>query len=343
MSPQAPPNRTQNYTIAWISATQKEYVAACAVLDDEYHPPEDLVNDDNCYTFGRIGEHNVVIACLPMTRMGVAQAGMTATEMLRSFPDLRFGVMVGIAGGAPTKQNDIRLGDVVVSVPDNKRRFGGVVPYGFGATIQGQGFQQRGALNSPPELLLNAVNKLKTVHDRKAFNLDTSTRQLIEKKTPGLEQYRKPPNTTDILYKSTAVHPVNLNCCTEIAQPDGANVVKRPQRLVGREHMIHYGTIGSVDNLLRDALVRDEIAEQDGILCFEMESAGLMNCDLRCIVVRGISDYSDSHKNDSWQRYAAIAAAVYTKELLGVLRAQRRSPEAATGMINNFTTRTRSK
>ncbi len=38
-----------------------------------------------------------------------------------------------------------------------------------------------------------------------------------------------------------------------------------------------------------------------------------------CLVVRGICDYSDSHKNDRWQRYAAAAAAAYAKELLGIL------------------------
>ncbi|KEF53506.1 uncharacterized protein A1O9_10481 [Exophiala aquamarina CBS 119918] len=341
MPPQGPPDRSK-YTVAWISAIQKEHVACCAVLDNEYDAPEDLVDDDNCYSFGKIGAHNVVIACLPVTRMGVAQAGMTATKLLHSFPNLRFGVMVGIAGGAPTIRNDIRLGDVVVSVPNNEKRFGGVVHYGYGATIQGQGFQQRGTLNSPPELLLNAVNKLRTVHSRKPFNLDLSIHRLIEKKGPILDEYRKPPSTTDILYKSTAVHPLNPRCCTELVQPNVADIVTRPQRLAGRERLVHYGTIGSADNLLRDAVVRDEIADRDDILCFEMESAGLMNCDLRFIVVRGISDYSDTHKNDKWQHYAAISAAVYTKELLGVVRAQQRSTESATGIIDNLTARNRS-
>jgi nucleoside phosphorylase len=54
----------------------------------------------------------------------------------------------------------------------------------------------------------------------------------------------------------------------------------------------------------------------DDVLCFEMEAAGLMN-DFRCIVIRGISNYADSHKNDLWQRYAAAAAAGVAKELLG--------------------------
>jgi nucleoside phosphorylase len=46
-----------------------------------------------------------------------------------------------------------------------------------------------------------------------------------------------------------------------------------------------------------------------------MEAAGLMN-HFPCVVIRGICDYSDSHKNKEWQGYAAMAAAAYTKDLL---------------------------
>jgi hypothetical protein len=35
-----------------------------------------------------------------------------------------------------------------------------------------------------------------------------------------------------------------------------------------------------------------------------------------CLVIRGICDYSDSHKNKEWQGYAAMAAAAYAKDLL---------------------------
>jgi len=66
---------------------------------------------------------------------------------------------------------------------------------------------------------------------------------------------------------------------------------------------------------MKDALHRDKLAEKWKVLCFEMEAAGLMN-DFPCLVVRGICDYSDSHKNKEWQEYAAIAAAAYTKDLL---------------------------
>jgi nucleoside phosphorylase len=46
-----------------------------------------------------------------------------------------------------------------------------------------------------------------------------------------------------------------------------------------------------------------------------MEAAGLMNT-FPCLVIRGICDYSDSHKNKEWQGYAAMVAAAYAKDLL---------------------------
>lgn len=40
-----------------------------------------------------------------------------------------------------------------------------------------------------------------------------------------------------------------------------------------------------------------------------------------CLVIRGICDYTDSHKNKQWQAYAAGTAAAYAKELLSVIPA----------------------
>ncbi|TVY79660.1 putative ankyrin repeat protein [Fusarium oxysporum f. sp. cubense] len=82
---------------------------------------------------------------------------------------------------------------------------------------------------------------------------------------------------------------------------------------------VHYGTIASGNTLMMDAFKRDELASKANILCFEMEAAGLMD-GFRCLVIRGICDYSDSHKNDRWQGYAAMTAAVYAKQVLGRIR-----------------------
>lgn len=70
--------------------------------------------------------------------------------------------------------------------------------------------------------------------------------------------------------------------------------------------------------VMKHGMTRDRLAEKHGILCFEMEAAGLMNL-LPCLVIRGICNYSDSHKNKKWQGYAALTAAAYAKELLSVV------------------------
>lgn len=79
--------------------------------------------------------------------------------------------------------------------------------------------------------------------------------------------------------------------------------------------VIHYGLIASANQLMKDGLLRNKFAEENDVLCFEMEGAGLMN-QFPCLVIRGICDYSDTHKNKEWQGYAAMAAAAYAKDLL---------------------------
>ena len=79
--------------------------------------------------------------------------------------------------------------------------------------------------------------------------------------------------------------------------------------------MVHYGLIASANQVMKDALIRDRLSEEKGVLCFEMEAAGLMN-HFPCLVIRGICDYSDSHKNKEWQGYAAMTAAAYAKDVL---------------------------
>lgn len=78
--------------------------------------------------------------------------------------------------------------------------------------------------------------------------------------------------------------------------------------------VVHRGTIASGEAVIRNGFQRDALTQEHKILCFEMEAAGALN-DFPCLVVRGISDYSDSHKNDKWHGYAAAVAAVYTREL----------------------------
>ena len=106
-----------DYTVGWISALPVEYAAAQALLDEEHEDLPSLPSDHNTYTLGRIGKHNVVIAGLPRGTIGTTPAATVATHLLRSFPNVKFGLMVGIGGGVP---DIVRLGDIVVSNPDRQ-------------------------------------------------------------------------------------------------------------------------------------------------------------------------------------------------------------------------------
>ena len=84
---------------------------------------------------------------------------------------------------------------------------------------------------------------------------------------------------------------------------------------------IHYGTIGSSKTVVKDSDTREQLKKDLGLLCVEMEAAGLID-HFPCLVIRGICDYADSHKNKRWQPYAAATAAAYAKELLSIIPAQ---------------------
>ena len=106
--------------------------------------------------------------------------------------------------------------------------------------------------------------------------------------------------------------------CTD-AGCDRSKTVKRRLRDDDDDNpAVHYGLIASADKLMKDAKLRDMFAKDYHILYFETEAAGLMN-HFPCLVIRGICDYADSHKNKDWQGYAAMTAAAYAKDLLGCI------------------------
>jgi nucleoside phosphorylase len=102
-------NTSDEYTVGYICAICTEYIAAQAALDEEHKRPSHVApGDQNDYTFGRIGAHNVVIAVLPDGEYGVESAAIVARDMMHSFVNIKVGLMVGIGGGAPSKKHDIR-------------------------------------------------------------------------------------------------------------------------------------------------------------------------------------------------------------------------------------------
>ncbi|KAF3808118.1 hypothetical protein GCG54_00012698 [Colletotrichum gloeosporioides] len=303
------------YTIGWICAIVTEYVAGQALFDEEHERYHDLpLHDASHYTLGRIGPHNVVMAVLP--EYGTSAATAVARDMLHSFPNVQIGLMVGIGGGAPTQKNDIRLGDIVVGTARDGQS--SVVQYDFGKTVQGQSFRQTGLLNQPPWRLSTAVHGLQARYRKDGHQIEETISDILDDYPNLKSEYARPSLDSDKLYRSSVVHPsMSEGPCAAVCGYDPSKLVERPARAVDKL-VVHYGAIASANQVMKDALTRDKLAIENNFLCFEMEAAGLSNT-LPCLVIRGICDYSDSHKNKAWQGYAAIAAAAYAKHLLNEL------------------------
>jgi nucleoside phosphorylase len=305
-----------DYTVGWICAISTEYVAAQAFLDEKHERPEYVsTNDNNDYTLGRVGKHNVVIAVLPDGEYGTSTAASVARDMLHSFPNVRIGLMVGIGGGAPSRKHDIHLGDIVVSAPRDGK--GGVFQYDFGKTIQDQSFRPTGFLNKPPMVLRAAVNGLKAQYESEGHQFEETINNILEKNRRLRQKYKRPDRSSDRLYQPGVIHPPKDEAgCATVCGDDPLRLILRHERTEDEDNpAVHYGLIASANQLMKDATVRDRLVAEKDVLCFEMEAAGLMN-HFPCLVIRGICDYSDTHKNDEWQGYAAMAAAAYTKDLL---------------------------
>lgn len=306
------PRRGQSsYTVGWICAVVPEHVAATVFLDEEHEGLENLSsNDNNTYKLGKIGGHNVVIGVMP-NASGTTSATLVARDMLRSFPNIRTCLMVGIGRGAPSSKHDIRLGDVVVSSAQDGN--GGVWQYDFGKRIQDQSFQSTGFLNQPPLFLQTAVKALRTEYAIRGHCLQEAISDVLEKNSRIAKDYQQPNPNTDRLYKPHVIHPSGEESCAAVCGDDPSSLIERPKREENPE--IHYGLIASANQVMKDAIFRDILAEEKNVLCFDMEAAGLMN-HFPCLVIRGIYSYADTHDNKEWQGYAAMTAAAYAKDLL---------------------------
>lgn len=290
-------------------------VAARSMLDTSHgKPAEQHARDDNSYFLGSVGAHNVVIACT--SSYGTVNAAVVAAKIPFSFPSVWFGLLVGIGGGVPNLTCDIRLGDVVVSRPCGTS--GGVVRWDMGKALVGGEFHRTGFL-SKPLVLLNALAALEVEYELGLGLLDEYLGEAVvrNKSAKFRAEYAYQGTDHDKLYLPDYAHPEGGETC-ELCD-EGMLVVRENRETLAP--VVHYGTIASGDQVIKDARKRDEIAREIGALCFEMEAAGLMD-NFPCLVIRGICDYADSHKNKRWQRYAAVAAAAFAKELLGQITLQ---------------------
>ncbi|KAJ5723702.1 hypothetical protein N7488_001737 [Penicillium malachiteum] len=255
---------------------------------DEIYDSSNIVqghDDKNSYDVGRIGNHLVVMNCPAAGTYGQIRAAKIASDM---------------KSGSPYRQ-DVRLGDVVLGTK--------VVPYTQGR--QGDcGFLITGSTKTPPPILQTAITRL-GARLVQGLNLQ----EVIE----DLGSQTIPRPKKDNLYRNDYVHQSGCDCLK--VEPEAfASISSRHVREKSRVQT-HQGVVGSADQVMKNVYHRDQYAGWLDIICYEMEAIGVMETN-SCLTIRGISNYSDGHKNDEWHSYASLSAAVCSKELLKLISVQ---------------------
>jgi nucleoside phosphorylase len=189
-------------------------------------------SDYNSYTLGCISGHNVVVACLPSGVYGTLSASVVVSQMLHTFPGIRFGLMVGIAGGAPSYRADIRPGDVVVSRH--------LVQYDFGRIFRERRFQRTGALNKPSQLLLTALDEVRG--DEKLLGKGVS--DALQQSPNFQARFSKP--SEDRLFQAEYNHQGDSDCLT----CDKSQLPKREPRATN-DPQVHHGSIASGNRVMK--------------------------------------------------------------------------------------------
>ena len=304
---QKPPSPSE-YHIAIICALPQELWAVRSLFDQKYSDPGLDKNDRNSYAFGRMFHHNIVATCLSGI-YGNSSATRVTAELHRSFPKVEFCLMVGIGGGVPSSKNDIRLGDVVVSRPSSNHS--GILRYDLEKLTQNGRSEILGSFDRPPSHLLSIIKILESDPDSSEVE---SFHKYVDTISKSHALYHHPGMENDVLYVASHSRCPGVQACANCS----SHLIQRDTRTSTRPR-IHYGLIACGDKVVKDATVREQIGEKHDALCIEMEGAGVVNV-LPSLIIRGICDYADSHKNDIWQKYASATAAGFAKLILGKVR-----------------------
>ncbi|KAM0425053.1 hypothetical protein ACHAPT_009612 [Fusarium lateritium] len=299
----------EDITVAIFCALPYESVAVKYSLDEGFEcRPRTIGPRKYVYSFGRIGDHKIVIARPHQT--GTVKAAQCAATVSQQFPNVRFALMIGIGAGIPNfPKYDIRLGDIAVSIPQENHP--GVLEYDFGKYEADGKFVLKGSLDKPPSLLISADGSLEEDEMMNRSRLRRILKDIT--KQPGYAR----PNKGDVLFDATFHHVNKGDDCSGCEASSEMKIVPRAERdKRPRQPVVHRGLILSGGGVVKNPGDRDRLCRgRDDAICFEMQAAGIMD-ELPCLVVRGICDYADTHKQDGWHHYAAAVAAAYGKAVL---------------------------
>ncbi|KAK8016091.1 purine and uridine phosphorylase [Apiospora rasikravindrae] len=239
------------YTVAWIAPLEIEAQAALRMLDHQHRGRFPMGRgDDYVFHAGDIVGHNIIIATLPAGQeYGTGSAAALASQVKKFFPNLWFGLLVGVAAGLPslshTPPRDIRLGDVLVALPDGESA--GLVAYELGKETTEDGFQplRLGHVLATTETVIrSAIGSIK-LHAPNDAPLFLDYYEAMKDRDHELGTFSDPGQEHDKLY---------------MTGEDGMErMVDRPRRPVEKRTRVWYGPIGSGEKLMKNARKRDEL------------------------------------------------------------------------------------
>ncbi|UKZ61213.1 uncharacterized protein TrAtP1_002481 [Trichoderma atroviride] len=333
------PHSREDFQIAIICALPLEYDVVSLLFDQFWDEDESYGRargDTNTYTTGRMGQYDVVLVLLP--NMGTIAAAGAAASFRSSYSNLQLAFLVGICGGVPwNREDEIHLGDVVISKSAVQYDLGNQYHKTFVIkdTIDD-------SLGRPNKNIRSLVKSFETERIRdqlrqKALLYLKDIQSAAARKRRRFN-YQYPGTAKDMLFIATYRHkhrgsqPCNFcdaqpdGFCQKAAQTSCAELGCDEAQLVVRSDLeargspeepeIFIGRIASGNTVMKSGEHRDRIADEQGVIALEMEGAGVWD-EIPCIIVKGVCDYADSHRNDLWQRYAAATAASVMKAILG--------------------------
>ncbi|KAJ5662959.1 hypothetical protein N7507_003690 [Penicillium longicatenatum] len=331
--------KRSQFTIAIFCALPLEADAVSEIFeeifDEEVEKCHKAIGDDNAYTLGRILHHNVVL--VHMAGMGKGAASQAASCIRSSYPEIKLALVVGVCGGVPSLlagKEDLILGDVVVSE--------GIVQYDFGRQFP-DAFLSKARPELPGPKIRGLLAKLRGLRGRERIETKLSRHLKFLQNKLGPERAGYPGMDKDELFQSTyrhkhqdsAVCKLCRACehgmgpvCEEARALTCQQLGCQKELLVSRTRLqealvngcppkakVQFGFVGSGDTVMKSGQHRDETATQHSLIAFEMEASGVWDI-FPCIVIKGVCDYADSHKNKIWQYYAAATAAACMRALL---------------------------
>ncbi|KAF3149919.1 hypothetical protein TWF569_004835 [Orbilia oligospora] len=306
------PTERARYQVAWLCPTKMDAVIAEALLDQVDLIPVTSQASGSMfeYRLGRIEPHRLVIAWPSESDRYRGSDWCLAEEIKKVFRSLAIFLHVGTGAGVPSLTY---LSDVVVSGADGLTHY----KISKSGTFNGRTIRPRAA----PDLILSTIQDIG--HE---FTPIPDPGHISENRDIIINyRYTSYTDLTDVNFASEVNHMdyVPRGVSEEEQTCERCYHVSREKKLRRRPGYsapkVYHDGIAYVENLFTKGTF-PLFAPGTNVRCVDMEGDVSTYTKIdNIVVIRGISSYTDTHKDIRWKRIAAGTAAAYAKQFIRVL------------------------